>query len=91
MDIHVNNESILRGAAYDGNLGLVKYLVSLEANLNENDEYTLSWSAYNGHLEMVKYLLEKGAEPNILKRTSMNAKIREYIEEKLIKEKLDKD
>jgi ankyrin repeat protein len=40
-----------------GNLQLVKYLVSLKANITADDNYVVKIASRNGHLEVVKYLV----------------------------------
>ena len=50
-----------RDASSRGYLDLVKYLVSLGADVSSYDDHALTWAAYNGHLSTVKVLVENGA------------------------------
>lgn len=54
----------LSGAAYNGHLRVVKFLVESKADINlpDKDGWTpLCWAVCNGHLQVVKFLLELGA------------------------------
>ena len=58
---------ILFDAVEDGNLGLVKNLIELGAEVNvkeDFDETPLTIAAYNGEFEIAKYLIEHGADVN---------------------------
>ena len=61
-DIHADDESALRRAAYNGHLAVVKYLVSEGADIHAVNDYALQWAAYYGHLDVVKYLVSEGAD-----------------------------
>ena len=53
-------------ASSDGNLGLVKLLLTNGANVNvqnNNGQTALIWASQRGHLEVIKLLLERGADP----------------------------
>ena len=57
----------LHFASSRGLLSIVKYLISLGANLMSSDKYgitPLHFAAQNGHNEVVKYLLSCGVNPN---------------------------
>ena len=56
----INKDLIM--AAENGNLQLVKSLVSQDADIHADNDSALRYASYNGHLEVVKYLVEKGAE-----------------------------
>ncbi len=43
-------------ASQDGNLDVVKYLVSRGANIHAEEDWALCQAANNGHLDIVKYL-----------------------------------
>lgn len=63
-------------AANRNNLPLVKFLLSVDADINgqDADEHNqMTVLMYAQHLEMVKYLLENGADPNIRTAYEMNA------------------
>jgi ankyrin repeat protein len=58
----------LVNAAYNGNLPVVRALLSAGADPNAPgtaDETAISWAALKGHSEVVKALLAAGADPNI--------------------------
>ncbi len=60
-----NTEQVLRDAVANGNLDLVKSLISEGANINEKDEEgrtLLHTAAYFGRRNATKFLLEKGAD-----------------------------
>lgn len=46
----------------EGQLEVVKYLVSIGANIHTNNEEALKWSAWIGNIEIVKYLVSLGAD-----------------------------
>ena len=48
-------------ASYNGDLEIVKYLVSLGADIRSNNDYTVQWASANDHIQVVKYLCEAGA------------------------------
>jgi ankyrin repeat protein len=57
----------LHKAAKEGNLKLVKELVSKGADVNAKDKYgrtPLHYAAKEGHLDVVKFLVSKGADVN---------------------------
>ena len=65
--------SFLHKATMEGNLELVKYLISEGANIEskDNDNFTpLHFAALEGHLNIVEYLLSEGA--NIECKTFQN-------------------
>jgi hypothetical protein len=41
---------------------VVKYLVSLGADIRSEDDYAVRWASKYGHLEMVRYLVSQGAD-----------------------------
>ena len=58
-------KNVLELAAYDGNVALVKYLISKGADVNRNSDGTaLMAASSNGNLEIVKFLVENGADIN---------------------------
>jgi len=48
-------------SSFGGHLEVVKYLVSVGANIHADNAHALRWSAENGHLEVVKFLVSIGA------------------------------
>ena len=52
---------VLRRAALNGYLGVVKYLIEQGANIHAMDDFALCLASKNGHLDIVKYLVEHGA------------------------------
>jgi len=59
----INNA--LRRSAIVGNLRLVKYFVSIGADVHTHDDDALRWSADGGHLNMVKFLVGIGADIHV--------------------------
>ncbi len=55
------NSKILIAASEDGNLDVVKYLVSQGADIHADKDWALGLAAENGHLAIVKYLKLQGA------------------------------
>ena len=54
IDIHANNEYAFRWSCYNGNLEIVKWLLSLKEeygkiDIHADDESAFRWSCYNGH------------------------------------------
>lgn len=69
---------LLRAAAENGRLNLVKIAVSRGASVDVTDGYkttALIAAARNGHIEVVKYLLERGADVNAQARDGTTAVI----------------
>jgi len=61
-DIHIDNDGPVRAGASNGNINMVKYLISIGARINRSIHASaVSLSASNGHLETVKYLVKVGA------------------------------
>ncbi len=57
-NIHIDD---VRLASKNGHLEVVKYLVSLGANIRSENDFALKYASRNGHLEVVKYLVSLGA------------------------------
>lgn len=55
-------EKVLRCAAENGHLEIVKLLLEAGADVHAEDNYALRWAATNGHTEIVRLLLEAGAD-----------------------------
>ena len=49
-------------ASGNGHLEMVKYLVSLGADIGSDDNQSVKCASRNGHLEIVKYLVSLGAD-----------------------------
>ena len=62
VDKGADKQEALDCSAENGYLEVVKYLVSLGADIHEENEYALYLSAQYGHLEVVKYLVSLGAD-----------------------------
>ncbi len=62
LDKGADNGYALIWSAHNGYLEVVKYLVSLGADIHTQYEYALCRSAGNGHLEVVKYLVSLDAD-----------------------------
>ncbi|MFP3026050.1 MAG: ankyrin repeat domain-containing protein, partial [Wolbachia sp.] len=53
--------------AWNGNLGMVKFLVERDVDVNATDKYgctLLHWATLKGHLDVAKFLASKGANVN---------------------------
>jgi len=61
MDVNVDYNVALQVSAHNGHLVVVKYLVSIGADIHANDGFALLLSAGVGHLEVIKYLVSVGA------------------------------
>lgn len=59
------NNKILLEKAKEGEIEVVKYLVSLGGDIHAYNDGALRWSAENGHLDVVKYLVSLGADINV--------------------------
>jgi len=59
-----DGNSALWCASSDGNVLMVKYLVSIGADINVCYSHALLLSAANGHIQMVKYLVSIGSDPH---------------------------
>lgn len=55
------NNDIFLQKVKDRQLEVIKYIITLGANIHTNDDFPLKYSAFVGHLEIVKFLVEKGA------------------------------
>jgi hypothetical protein len=89
IDIHDDNEYVVRYSAAVGYLEVVKYLVEKGTNIHVNNDEMLRWSAQNGYLEIVKFLIDKGANIHanndcILRYTTQNVylEVVKYLVEK---------
>jgi len=61
-DPTAGNHYILKWAAKKGDLGLVKYLVSIGCDIHADGDGPLCAACWNGHLEIVDYLVSHGAD-----------------------------
>jgi len=61
-NIHINGDSSIRVACFNGELELVKYLVDKGADIHIHEEDCLVKACYSGNVELVKYLVDKGAD-----------------------------
>ena len=61
FDIHFQNDIVLRKAAENGHIKMVRLLVEQGADIHSVDDYALRWASDNGHYEIVNFLIEKGA------------------------------
>ena len=50
------------GLLKNGHLEIVKYLVSLGADIRSYNDYAVRWASRYGHLEVVKYLVSLEAD-----------------------------
>jgi ankyrin repeat protein len=58
VDIHYDNELILRSASRYGHLELVEYLISHNADVHAENDEALRSASSNGHLAVVELLLK---------------------------------
>lgn len=66
MNIHFDNEVVLRMATRYGHLDVVKYLVEQGANIHVNYDEPVRYAHKNGHMNVVNYLVSQGAaDPRI--------------------------
>lgn len=63
-NIEYDVNTCLTTSAYDGFLNLVKYFVSLGADIHHNNNEALLNTTYYRHWEIYHYLLEQGAKLN---------------------------
>jgi len=49
-------------SARNGHVSVVKYLISIGANIHDDDDHALRQSAYRGKMSVVKYLVSIGAD-----------------------------
>ena len=59
INLHADDDEVLRWAVGNGHLKVVKYLVEQGAGIHAGDDYALKWASENGHLEVVKYLKDQ--------------------------------
>jgi ankyrin repeat protein len=57
-----NPDISLGTASEDGDIEMVKFYVSIGADVQYNNNYALKWACRNGHLDIVKFLISKGAD-----------------------------
>jgi hypothetical protein len=62
IGVDINKEEILIIASSNGDLELVKYLVSLGADIHILNEYALRLASRHGCLDVVKYLVSVGVD-----------------------------
>jgi len=77
IDITADDNCAVIQASSNGNLNVVKYLVSQGADVAAKNNYALLQASDNGHLKVVKYLVEHGADVTVndnlaLQRASIN-------------------
>lgn len=65
VDLHMQNDYVLRGSAQAGHTDIVRYALSRGADIHVHDDYALRFSADQGHLEVVKLLVENGADIHV--------------------------
>jgi len=65
-NIRFDHDFLLRMAAYEGKLDILKLLVEAGADIHAVNEFGLRWAANRDKFEVVKYLIEKGANLNEL-------------------------
>ena len=61
MNIHYQEDLLLRFAANDGNIELVKILLKMGANIHARKDTSYCWAVQNGHEEVAKILIKAGA------------------------------
>ncbi len=58
-------ESVLRNAAYNGHLDIVKYIYEQGISIHSYHELALRFAVEGNHLNIVKYLIKIGADAHI--------------------------
>lgn len=61
VNIHKDDESLLRTACSKGNLAMTQYLISQGADMSVGDYCVFRFACMDGYLELAKYLISKGA------------------------------
>ncbi|AGD93027.1 putative ankyrin repeat protein [Megavirus lba] len=61
ISIDVNKDLALIIASKNGNLDIVKYLISLGANIHAHENKSVRLACKYGHLDVVKFLVDNGA------------------------------
>lgn len=58
IDIHMDDEYAFQNGCINGNLEIVKYLLSLDdkIDIHANNDLAFKWSCLNGHLEISKFI-----------------------------------
>jgi ankyrin repeat protein len=57
-----NIPQVLYIAAVNGSLNVIKYIVSIGADIHVQDDYAVRWASAHGHLDVVKYLVSVGSD-----------------------------
>ena len=86
--IDFNEGEALRWACYNDNIEIVKFLLAKGADINVKRDHPIYWAINNNNIELVKLLLDNGA---ILTNDAYEASkhnIRDYLDKKLILDKL---
>ena len=55
----------LINASCNGDLEIIKYLVSLGADIHADNDSAIAYTSRNGHLEVVKYLISVGEDIHV--------------------------
>ena len=66
VDIHEDNEWVLRYAGRYRHLNVVKYLVEHGADIHAYNDMALQSASISGHIEIVRYLIDHGANINVI-------------------------
>jgi ankyrin repeat protein len=64
-NLHVDNESALRSAAFNGFSSLVEYFINKGANVHAFNNASLASAVHQGHSSVVELLLKSGASARI--------------------------
>lgn len=62
VDIHFQEDCVLRSAIFNRYLQVVKILLEHGANVNANNGWPLACASQNGYLKIIRLLLQKGAD-----------------------------
>lgn len=87
LDIHFNNNTLLKNCASFGDLEKVKYLVKRNADVNANQGDPFRFACYSDHDKIMEYLVRHGADTSICGNSNTLNKCKEKYKNVAIKTK----